>query len=116
MSHVLIVDDEKNIRRTVEMILQDTYTVSTAESGREAFNILKEQPIDLVFLDLLMPEMNGIDVLKEIRTINPDTTVVMMSGHGTIENAVEAVKLGAYDFIEKPLTKEKLIIAAKNAL
>ena len=117
MSHILIVDDEKNIRRSVEMILQnEDHTIHQAENGKDAIQALKEKKMDLVLLDLLMPEMNGIETLKQVKEINPDVVVVMMSGHGTIENAVEAVKLGAYDFIEKPLTKEKVIITAKNAL
>lgn len=117
MSNILIVDDEKNIRRSVEMILQsDEYTIFLAENGKEAVNLVHEKKMDLVFLDLLMPEMNGIEVLKQVKEYDPDIIVVMMSGHGTIENAVEAVKLGAYDFIEKPLTKEKVLISAKNAL
>lgn len=117
MNTILIVDDEKNIRRSVEMILQnEDCTIFLAENGKEAINKVQDKKIDLVFLDLLMPEINGIEVLKQIKAYDPDVVVVMMSGHGTIENAVEAVKLGAYDFIEKPLTKEKVLITAKNAL
>lgn len=117
MSNILIVDDEKNIRRSVEMILQnEDYSISLAENGKEAVNVVRDKKMDLVFLDLLMPDMNGIEVLKQVKEYDPEIVVVMMSGHGTIENAVEAVKLGAYDFIEKPLTKEKVLITAKNAL
>lgn len=97
------------------MILSaEDYKIFSAENGKEALDIIHDQAIDLVFLDLLMPEMNGIDVLKQIKNYEPEVVVVMMSGHGTIENAVEAVKLGAYDFIEKPLTKEKVVITANN--
>ncbi len=117
MSEILIVDDEKNIRRSVEMILKgEGYSTHTAEDGKEALVLLKDRPIRLVFLDLLMPGMSGLEVLKEIRQTEREITVVMMSGHGTIENAVEAVKAGAYDFIEKPLTKDKLLIVAQNAM
>ncbi|MBX7151596.1 sigma-54 dependent transcriptional regulator [bacterium] len=117
MDSILIVDDEKNIRRSLEMILGgEDYKIFSAENGKEALDIIHDQAIDLVFLDLLMPEINGIDVLKQIKDYEPEVVVVMMSGHGTIENAVEAVKLGAYDFIEKPLTKEKVVITAKNVL
>ncbi len=117
VSQILIVDDEKNIRRSVEMILQsEDHTIFQAENGKEAIQNLREKKMDLILLDLLMPEMNGIETLKQAKEIDPDVVVVMMSGHGTIENAVEAVKLGAYDFIEKPLTKEKVLITAKNAL
>ncbi|MBL7959992.1 sigma-54-dependent Fis family transcriptional regulator [bacterium] len=117
MSNILIVDDEKNIRRSVEMILQhEDHSIFLAENGKEAVAVVSEKKMNLVFLDLLMPEMNGIETLKQIKLNDPDVVIVMMSGHGTIENAVEAVKLGAYDFIEKPLTKEKVLITAKNAL
>jgi two-component system nitrogen regulation response regulator NtrX len=117
VNHILVVDDEKNIRRSLEMILQgDGYHVSSAENGKEALHLIRENGMDLVFLDLLMPEMSGIDVLKQIKLQKQEMMVVMMSGHGTIENAVDAVKLGAYDFIEKPLTKEKVLITVKNAL
>ncbi|KAB2878924.1 sigma-54-dependent Fis family transcriptional regulator [bacterium] len=117
MSNILIVDDEKNIRRSVEMILQhEDHSIFLAENGKEAVTVVGEKKMNLVFLDLLMPEMNGIETLKQIKLNDPDVVIVMMSGHGTIENAVEAVKLGAYDFIEKPLTKEKVLITAKNAL
>ncbi len=117
MNHILIVDDEKNIRRSLEMILQsDGYRVHSSENGAEAMKVIRDNGIDLVFLDLLMPETGGIDVLKQIKNHKPEMIVVMMSGHGSIENAVDAVKSGAYDFIEKPLTKEKVLILAKNAL
>ncbi|MCB0833303.1 MAG: sigma-54-dependent Fis family transcriptional regulator [Bacteroidetes bacterium] len=117
MKHILIVDDEKNIRRSVEMILkEDHHEIFSAENGKEALELVQKETIHLVFLDLLMPDMNGIEVLKQIKESSPDTTVLMMSGHGTIEHAVEAVKLGAYDFIEKPLTKEKVLISARNVL
>lgn len=117
MNNILIVDDEKNIRRSVEMILQnEEYSVFVAENGMDALSAVRDKKVDLIFLDLLMPEMNGIETLKQIKQTDPDVIIVMMSGHGSIENAVEAVKLGAYDFIEKPLTKEKVLITAKNAL
>jgi two-component system nitrogen regulation response regulator NtrX len=117
VSQILIVDDEKNIRRSLEMILQsDGFRVVSAQNGKEALDRIRENGIDLVFLDLLMPDMTGIDVLKQIKDHNSEMTVIMMSGHGTIEHAVEAVRSGAYDFIEKPLTKEKILITVKNAL
>jgi two-component system nitrogen regulation response regulator NtrX len=114
---ILIVDDEKNIRRSLEMILRASrYETAQAETGKEAVERFRTDRPGLVFLDLLIPDMNGLDILKELRRIDSDVPVIMMSGHGTIEHAVEAVKNGAYDFIEKPLTKEKVLITAHNAL
>ncbi len=117
MSSILIVDDEKNIRRSLEMILNDEgYDIRQAEDGEQALALIREEPVDLVLLDLLMPGRDGLDILQEIRASRPDTAVVMMSGHGSIVQAVQAVKSGAYDFIEKPLTKEKILIIVGNAL
>jgi two-component system, NtrC family, nitrogen regulation response regulator NtrX len=114
---ILIIDDEKNIRRSLEMILEsESYTIMTAENGREGLDLLRQQPADVVLLDLLMPEMTGIEVLKEARKMFIESVFIMMSGHGTIEQAVDAIKCGAYDFIEKPLTKEKILITIQNAL
>ncbi len=117
MSIILIIDDEKNIRRSLEMILTDEgYDVVLAESGNEALKVLEKDSADLVLLDLLMPEKDGLQVLSEIKNSMPDLAVIMMSGHGSIGQAVQAVKSGAYDFIEKPLTKEKTLITVRNAL
>jgi len=114
---ILIIDDEKNIRRSLEMILEsEHYTISTAENGQEGLKALRDKPADVVLLDLLMPDLSGLDVLKEAKKIFPETVFIMMSGHGTIEQAVEAIKCGAYDFIEKPLTKEKILVTVRNAL
>ena len=117
MSKILIIDDEKNIRRSLEMILTDEgYDIVLAECGNEALIVLEKDPPDLILLDLLMPEKDGLQVLSEIKNTLPDLTVIMMSGHGSIGHAVQAVKSGAYDFIEKPLTKEKVLIVVQNAL
>lgn len=117
MRSILIIDDEKNIRRSLDMILTgEKYKVQTAETGKEGIAACKKSGYDLVFLDLLLPDINGIEVLKEIKKVRENIVVVMMSGHGTIENAVESLKFGAYDFIEKPLTKEKVLVETKNAL
>lgn len=117
MRSILIIDDEKNIRRSLDMILTgEKYKVQTAETGKEGIAACKKAGYDLVFLDLLLPDINGIEVLKEIKKVRENIVVVMMSGHGTIENAVESLKFGAYDFIEKPLTKEKVLVETKNAL
>ncbi|RLB77644.1 MAG: sigma-54-dependent Fis family transcriptional regulator, partial [Deltaproteobacteria bacterium] len=114
---VLVVDDELSILQSLEGILSDEgYEVICAASGREALEKIKETMPDIVLLDIWMPEMDGIETLVKIREISPQIQVVMMSGHGTIETAVKATKLGAYDFIEKPLSLEKLLLTINNAL
>ena len=116
MQLILIVDDEQSIRESLTGILQDEgFSTLTAESGEDAINILSEEKPDLVLLDIWMPGMDGMETLGKIREIYPDQLVVMMSGHGTIETAVKATKLGAYDFIEKPLSLEKLLLCIQNA-
>ncbi|MCK4501413.1 MAG: sigma-54-dependent Fis family transcriptional regulator [Desulfuromonadales bacterium] len=117
MHNILIVDDEKSIRDSLSGILLDEgFTPLTAESGEEALAKLREEKPDLVLLDIWMPGLDGLETLTRIREINPDQLVVMMSGHGTIETAVRSTKLGAYDFIEKPLSLEKLLLCTQNAL
>ena len=112
---ILIVDDEKNIRRTLSNILEDEhYKVITTESGENALNILSNEIIDLMLLDVKLPGMDGIEVLKLIKKDFPGIDVIMISGHSTIKTAVQAVKMGAYDFLEKPLSLHKIVISAKN--
>ncbi|HKL20820.1 MAG TPA: response regulator, partial [Tichowtungia sp.] len=99
MHTVLIVDDEKSIRESLSGILLDEgFTPLTAESGEAALLLLRDEKPDLILLDIWMPGMDGLETLTKIREIYPDQIVVMMSGHGTIETAVKATKLGAYDF------------------
>lgn len=117
MPTILIVDDEKNIRRSLSMILEaEGYDVASAETGADAEALISQQSVDLMFLDLLLGDQSGMDVLKNLRQREVEIPVIMISGHGTIEHAVEAVKLGAFDFIEKPLSKDKILILARNAL
>ncbi|TVR51440.1 MAG: sigma-54-dependent Fis family transcriptional regulator [Spirochaetaceae bacterium] len=117
MSRVLIVDDEDGIRDILRDILQDEqYTVFSAADGIEGLDVLRHHPIDVVLLDVWLPRMGGIDVLKEIKANYTDTEVVIISGHGNIDLAVKAVKLGAFDFLEKPLSLEKVLTVVKNAL
>lgn len=114
---ILIVDDEESIRQSLEGILSDEgYQVVTAENGEEALDIIKEEVPDLVLLDIWMPGMDGIQVLEKIKAMLPEQAVVMMSGHGTIETAVKATKVGAFDFIEKPFSLDKLLITIANAI
>jgi len=114
---ILIVDDEESIRKSLGAILTDEgYEVLLAESGEQALKILDEESATLVLLDIWLPGMDGIEVLKRIKTDYPNVMVIMMSGHGTIETAVKATKLGAFDFIEKPLSLEKVILLVDHAL
>ncbi len=119
MSHeeILVVDDERNIRASLEGILKDEgYRVRAAATGEELLKQVAMTPPDLVILDVWLPGMDGLQALEELKGTHPDLPVIMISGHSTVEAAVRATKLGAYDFIEKPLTLEKTILAVKNAL
>jgi two-component system nitrogen regulation response regulator NtrX len=114
---ILVVDDEKNILTSLEGILSDEdFEVVCVESGFEALEKVAEESPDIVLLDIWMPEMDGIETLMKLRESHGNIPVVMMSGHGNIETAVRATKLGAYDYIEKPLSIEKLLLSIGNAL
>src|SRR5207244_1006021 len=113
---VLIVDDESSIRQSLLGALKDEgYRVSAAASGAEAIERLRTDRPDVVLLDIWMPEMDGLETLRRIKVDWPDQFVVMMSGHGNIETAVRATKLGAFDFIENPLSLERLLVILQNA-
>lgn len=117
MQSILIVDDEPSIRESLTGILQDEgFSPVSAESGDAAIEKISEEKPDLILLDIWMPGLNGMETLARIRDIYPEQLVVMMSGHGTIETAVKATKLGAYDFIEKPLSIEKVLLCIQNAV
>ncbi|MDR2861898.1 MAG: sigma-54 dependent transcriptional regulator [Syntrophobacterales bacterium] len=114
---ILIVDDEESICQSLSGILVDEgYDVLTANSGEEAIKIVDEALPSLVLLDIWLPGMDGIETLRQIRSNHPQMRVVIMSGHGTIETAVRATKLGAFDFIEKPLSLEKVILIIDHAM
>jgi DNA-binding NtrC family response regulator len=114
---ILVVDDEPDIRELIKDILEDeNYEVRIAADGQEAQQIFNEQQPDLILLDIWMPDIDGISLLKEFKQQNKNVTIVMMSGHGTIETAVEATRLGASDFIEKPLSTAKLLRGVEQAL
>lgn len=114
---ILIIDDERSIRNTLKDILEtEGYTVAVAEDGLKGLELLKTEKFDLIFCDVKMPKMDGIEVLTNIKKENPDQTVVMISGHGTIDTAVESLKLGAFDFIEKPLDLNRLLVCVRNGL
>jgi DNA-binding NtrC family response regulator len=115
---LLIVDDEPNIRRVLEAVFtKDGYQVKTAENGRKALDILSTDPnLDVAICDLIMPDMNGVEVLKAAKEINPKLSVVMITAHGTIKTAVDAMKLGAFDYITKPFDMDEIKLIVKNAL
>ncbi|MDO8546912.1 MAG: sigma-54 dependent transcriptional regulator [Nitrospirales bacterium] len=117
-SHLLIVDDEPAILDTLSGIFQDEgYEVTSAGDGQEALKLVKADPApDLVLLDIWMPDLDGIETLRRMMEMRPRPLVVMMSGHGSIESAVKAIKLGAYDYIEKPLSLEKVTLLVRHAL
>jgi two-component system nitrogen regulation response regulator NtrX len=114
---VLIVDDEKNIQRTLGMVLRsEGYRVRESGRGEEALELLEESPADLVLLDVNLPGIDGIEVLKRIRARHPEVSVVLISGQATVAVAVEGTRAGAFDFLEKPLSKERVLLAVRNAL
>jgi two-component system nitrogen regulation response regulator NtrX len=116
-ARILVIDDEAEIRRSVRMILEyEGYDVQEASSGPEGVALIEREPPDLVFLDIKMGGMDGLDALQKIRQSNEALPVVIISGHGTVSTAVEATKLGAFDFIEKPLASERVLLTIRNAL
>jgi two-component system nitrogen regulation response regulator NtrX len=116
-ARILVIDDEAEIRRSVRMILEyEGYDVQEASSGPEGLALIEREPPDLVFMDIRMPGLDGLEALQKIRQINEALPVVIISGHGTVATAVEATKLGAFDFIEKPLASERVLVTIRNAL
>lgn len=117
MKTILIIDDDKSIRDSLKMILEyERYEVEFAENGEQGLHKLDRIEVDAVLLDVKMAGMDGIEVLTKIRTIKEKLPIIMISGHGTIETAVEATKLGAFDFLPKPLDRDKLLITLRNAI
>ncbi|HEY1405702.1 MAG TPA: sigma-54 dependent transcriptional regulator [Spirochaetota bacterium] len=117
MGRILLVDDEANIITVLADILQDeNHIVYSARTGREALDYLAKNEADLIFLDVWLPDMDGLEILEKIRKAGSDTSVIMMSGHGSIDIAVKATKLGAYDFLEKPLSLERVVTIVNNAM
>ena len=116
-ARVLIVDDEDAVRSSLKMIFEyEGYEVLLAANGPVGLKLAEQEAPDLVFLDIKMPQMDGLEVLKRLKERDGAPPVVILSGHGTVKTAVEAVKLGAFDFIEKPPESERILIAARNAL
>jgi len=116
-SRILVIDDEAEIRRSVRMILEyEGYDVLEASSGPEGVALAEKESPDLIFLDIKMPGMDGLEALQRIKAANDALPVVIISGHGTVTTAVEATKAGAFDFIEKPLASERVLVTIRNAL
>jgi DNA-binding NtrC family response regulator len=117
MAHILVIDDEKSIRNTLKDVLEyEKHNVDVAENGEEGLAFLAKNDYDLILCDIKMPQMDGLEVLEKIFSQTQDVQVIMISGHGNIDTAVESIKKGAYDFIEKPLDLNRLLITVKNAL
>src|SRR5947209_14685024 len=117
MPNILIVDDEAGIRESLAGILADEgYSSSAVDSGEACLELLRKTVFDVVLLDIWLPGLDGLNTLAKIRELDHPPEVIMISGHGTIETAVRATKLGAYDFLEKPLRMEKTLILVKNAV
>lgn len=117
MAKILIVDDDRSIRKTLRDILEfEKYDIDEAVDGLECIVKIKQTTYDVIILDVKMPRMDGMEAIEKIQNISPDTPVVMISGHGNIDTAVEAVKKGAFDFIQKPPDLNRLLITLRNAL
>src|SRR6201996_737036 len=117
MSNILIIDDEKAIRKTLSEILSyEGYKIDEAGDGEEGLKKVKEKEYDVILCDIKMPKIDGIEFLEKTKETNPDIPIIMISGHGTIETAVEAVKKGAYDYISKPPDLNRLLITIRNAM
>jgi len=114
---ILVIDDEAGIRSSLKGILEDEgYNVTVTDTGEKGLEIFRSENFDLIFLDIWLPEKNGLEILSDIKNYEDNSQVVMITGHGSVESAVKATKLGAYDFLEKPLSLEKVVQTVKNAL
>ncbi len=116
MSNILIIDDEEAIRASLKEIFEyEKYKVDLAADGLSALEMVREKKYDIIFCDIKMPGMDGLEVLEKFQLLNVDSPVIMISGHGTVETAVDALKKGAYDFIEKPLDLNRILVTLRNA-
>jgi DNA-binding NtrC family response regulator len=117
MQKILVIDDERAIRNTLREILEyEKFIVDDASDGSEGVKLIEKNKYDLILSDIKMPKMDGMEVLDRIISITPDTPVVLISGHGNIDTAVEALKKGAYDYIAKPIDMNRLLVTVRNAL
>jgi DNA-binding NtrC family response regulator len=117
MGKILVIDDERPIRRTLCEILEfEKFEVDQAENGEEGLIMAQKKEYDVILCDIKMPKMDGIEVLEKIKELEHDSTIVMISGHGTIETAVDALKKGAFDYIPKPPDLNRLLVTVRNAI
>ncbi len=117
MAKILVIDDERSIRNIIgELLEMEGHTVKTAENGVQGYEMIGGEAFDLVISDIKMPEMDGIELLDKLIETHPDTTVIMISGHGNIDTAVECIKKGAFDYVEKPIDMNRILVTVKNAL
>src|SRR3954468_24297761 len=117
MATILIIDDERSIRKTLtEILTYEGYKIEEAADGEEGLKKFKEKNYDLVLCDIKMPKVDGIEFLERAKEINSDVPVIIISGHGNIETAVDAVKKGAFDYISKPPDLNRLLITIRNAM
>ncbi len=117
MSRILVIDDERSIRNTLKDILEyEKYEVDLAEDGKQGIEMIRSAEYDVVLCDIKMPGLDGIEVLERAVVLAPDSPVVMISGHGNIDTAVDSIKKGAFDYIEKPLDLNRLLITIRNAM
>ena len=117
MSRILIVDDEPGIRQSLKGVFDDEgFTTEAVGTGEDCLRRLDETPFDLILLDIWLPGIDGLETLRRVREKSPATHIIIISGHATIATAVSATKLGAYDFIEKPLALEHTLLTVRNAL
>src|SRR5437764_4327646 len=117
MNSILVVDDEADIRKSLRGALEDEgYKIGTAESGEACLEVLKTRTYDVILLDIWLPGIDGLETLEKIKEQEDPPEVIIISGHGTIETAVRATKLGAFEFLEKPLSLERMLIVIKNAV
>lgn len=117
MAKILVIDDERSIRNTMKDILEfENHKITLAENGKKGFETANSEQFDLIFSDIKMPEMDGIEFLDKMLEVGNESPVVMISGHGSIDTAVDCIKKGAFDFIEKPIDLNRLLVTVKNAL
>jgi Response regulator containing CheY-like receiver, AAA-type ATPase, and DNA-binding domains len=116
MPRILIIDDEPGIRESVAMILEyEGYETDAAESGEDGIELVRSGQFDAILLDINMPGIDGFETLKRIKEIDKNLNIVIISAYGNIENAIKATRTGAFDFLEKPVDRDKLLITVRNA-
>jgi DNA-binding NtrC family response regulator len=117
MKKILVIDDEPIVRKSCEKTLTpEGFDVTLAASGKEGLDFLEKETFDIILLDLKMPDMDGIEILKKVKERWPSTLVIMITGYSTVETAVQALRLGAFNHIEKPFTPSTLIAAVREAI